>query len=452
MHASTSWSLAAIEGPAPQNRAVRHGVVGNQRRAVDDGDTGEGGAEGDGETGTRGFGYEDLVLAEVVGLASALAEPLLVLGVRGHTLWANAAATAAGVAPMCEHLSRAGAGWQRLTQLADDMAASLSPKQTHFGRVLLSMGPTRVTISRAPGALAALLGTRRAGRAALGTVLAFRFGLRADEVDVALRLWEGASTADLAGETGLATGTVRWRLHRVRAALGRKTRAEVIALLDDLAASERTAALSETVTPPPTLGAPFGVLGALQALLEHAEPALALVGADATLRWANAGARAVLNLRGPQYCRCPGAVTLARTVAGSRAAAADNRTRLARVSPQVVAASWRATDRLAGVRLFHAPLDDASLVRRLRATSALTARQAEIAVRLAAGESTATLAARLGLAKASIRGVVSQVCARTGASGRQGLTDLMQRLRGVDQSLPRRDPCGSPGGAPAGCR
>lgn len=370
---------------------------------------------------------------DVVRIAWSLWDPVLVCDAACRVRWANAAALAFGVAPPgCRVAeSRDDARWLAPTWVR--WPGQPAAPRLQLGRLALADGPALVTAWWSPAHVALLVRPPRGTSAELAETLVRRYGLSIAEARLALQLRAGAATDECAASAGLAAGTVRWRLHRVCAALGQASRTGLLAELDRIAAGLPAAAVaSPSGEEPPSIEDDAGA--ALSDLLQHAEPALATVGADGRLAWANAGARAALGLVDA------GAGVPAPTLAALERVAAALRGRspgwVARLDAETRAALWSLRDGVRAARLYAPPLAAGPLAWRLGRCGALTAREAAVAARVGMGRPMAAVAADLGLAASTVRSLASRVAERLGVAGRAGLVEIVGRLRDAGPAPP----------------
>jgi DNA-binding CsgD family transcriptional regulator len=385
-----------------------------------------------GTTGAAARPAGRLAAGDAERLAASLEEPVLLCARDGRVRWTNSAAVELGVAAPGMHVAASRGDAQMLVDAFEQAAGRLADGHGHYGRVAVGAGPAELTLRRTGDFLAALVRIHPGTDDALGEALRTRYGCTRSEIRLALQVRAGVGTGAGAVQEGVAPATVRWRLHRLYATLGQRSRVGLLRFLDQLAASVR----SPRVPVPLALAARGEVGGtcalALGRLLTHAEPALATLSDAGDLDWVSSGAHAVLACaarqsrgRGPTAR----AAALRRAVTSCRGLDAAGPPRTIRLDSTTTALLWRRRPRLVIARLAHAPLPWRALAWRLRCDVGLSVREALVAGRIGLGQDTASVAASLGLAESTVRSLASRVGEWSGVEGRAGLADLVRRLR-----------------------
>jgi len=264
--------------------------------------------------------------------------------------------------------------------------------------------PIRGTVLRLSGRRAAMLLRRETVRQAeLHQLFMTRFGLRASEARIALRVYRGMSNAEIAKAFKVKVGTIRVRITRLYQRLGVKRRAQLIVLLDSAARQlpvpERETASKKSPSRSDESIAAASVVD-LRLFLDQTAIPLAVVDLGSGAFWTNPAACELLSVHADAVC------TQVEQAAASLQDEASIRIDLG--SLVIRCRLWRASGSLIGVQL-HREQPRVEEVECALARFGLSTRQAEVAAMIAAGRSNAEIAERLGAAEGYVRALSSTI-------------------------------------------
>jgi DNA-binding CsgD family transcriptional regulator len=262
-----------------------------------------------------------------------------------------------------------------------------------------------------------------------------QLGLSASAARLAARVCRGWSSVAIARAFGLPAATVRWRLHRIYAQLGVRSRTALLARLAESLQPEPVVA--EAAEAPTDDGGDHpspAALAAARAFLDRLEIGYAAVTPEGRLRWANAAARRLLLDDRAAVAAVGGAVAalLAGLLRDGRPALESARLVLPRRTLR--AAVWRSGVGLLGLRLHQESPRAEESETHLQATFGLSPRQAQAAVLLVAGRSNREIGTDLGISEGGVVSLSSRVYAKLGVAGRAALAALYSEMIPRDRS------------------